>query len=244
VIFSDDIGVISGRYHSVEASSESGTEEKTVLEIFGRSKSGESVCLLVSGLKPSFEITPLSAWSEELGISDFILQRIKDIEQMRDVVEVSGPKMKLTDLGMRPIWTVTVRQPFVVPNLRKLLSKQSWQIYSGDIPFVNRLFLDHDLRMHISVEGDIVDRRGESDEHLERTYAVRKAGGSGRYSVDVTVACDVSQLTDCEPFQVPFRIFSFDLETSVEHETILCAAAWIEDMGSGTRQSYSFKGEE
>ena len=240
----DDIGIISGRYHSVEANTDAGTSESTVLELFGRSKSGESVCLLVSGLNPSFEITPLSAWSEELGVSDFILQRIKDVEAMKDVVGVSGPVMKLTDLGVRPIWSVTVRQPFLVPNLRKMLSKQSWQIYSGDIPFLNRLFLDYDLRMHMSVEGTVVDRRNEPNENLERTHAVVQAGGSGRYSVDVTVACNVSQLKDCEPFPVPFKVFSFDLETSIEHETILCAAAWVEDMGTGTRQSYSFKGEE
>mgnify|MGYP001014026633 FL=1 len=181
---------------------------------------------------------------EELGVSDFILQRIKEVEAMKDVVGVSGPVMKLTDLGVRPIWSVTVRQPFLVPNLRKMLSKQSWQIYSGDIPFLNRLFLDYDLRMHMSVEGTVVDRRNEPNENLERTHAVVQAGGSGRYSVDVTVACNVSQLKDCEPFPVPFKVFSFDLETSIEHETILCAAAWVEDMGTGTRQSYSFKGEE
>lgn len=242
--YKDDIGIISGRYHSVEANPDAGTSESTILELFGRSKSGESVCLLVSGLRPSFEITPLSAWSEELGVSDFILQRIKEVEAMKDVVSVSGPVMKLTDLGVRPIWSVTVRQPFLVPNLRKTLSKQSWQIYSGDIPFLNRLFLDYDLRMHMSVEGTVVDRRNEPNENLERTHAVVQAGGSGRYSVDVTVACNVSQLKDCEPFPVPFKVFSFDLETSIEHETILCAAAWVEDMGTGTRQSYSFKGEE
>lgn len=242
--YKDDIGIISGRYHSVEANPDAGTSESTVLELFGRSKSGESVCLLVSGLRPSFEITPLSAWSEELGVSDFILQRIKEVEAMKDIVSVSGPVMKLTDLGVRPIWSVTVRQPFLVPNLRKTLSKQSWQIYSGDIPFLNRLFLDYDLRMHMSVEGTVVDRRNEPNENLERTHAVVQAGGSGRYSVDVTVACNVSQLKDCEPFPVPFKVFSFDLETSIEHETILCAAAWVEDMGTGTRQSYSFKGEE
>ena len=242
--YKDDIGIISGRYHSVEANAENGIPESTVLELFGRSKSGESVCLLVSGLSPSFEITPLSAWNEELGVSDFVLQRIKDVEAMKDVVSVSGPVMKLTDLGVRPVWSVTVRQPFLVPNLRKILSKQSWQIYSGDIPFLNRLFLDYDLRMHVSVEGTVVDRRNDSNENLERTHAVVQAGGSGRYSVDVTVACNVSQLKDCEPFQVPFKVFSFDLETSIEHETILCAAAWIEDMGTGTRQSYSFQGEE
>ena len=65
--------------------------------------------LLVSGLSPSFEITPLSAWNEELGVSDFVLQRIKDVEAMKDVVSVSGPVMKLTDLGVRPVWSITVR---------------------------------------------------------------------------------------------------------------------------------------
>ena len=64
VTYTGDIGVVSGRYHSLEANKEKGTPEKTVLEIFGRSKTGESVCLLVSGLTPSFEITPLSAWTK------------------------------------------------------------------------------------------------------------------------------------------------------------------------------------
>ena len=71
--------------------------------------------------------------------------------------------------------------------------------------------------MHVSVEGTVVDRRNDANENLERTHAVVQAGGSGRYSVDVTVACNVSQLMDCEPFQVPFKVFSFDLETSIEH---------------------------
>ena len=244
VTYTGDIGVVSGRYHSIEANKEKGTPEKTVLEIFGRSKTGESVCLLVSGLTPSFEITPLSAWTEDMEISDFIQDRIKAVEQMADVVKVTGPVIKLTDLGKRPVWSVTARQPFLVPNLRKSLAKQSWQIYSGDIPFFNRFFLDYDLGMHVSVEGTVVDRRNEPNNNLEQTHAVFQAGGSGRYAVDVTVACDISQVQECQPFQVPFKVFSFDLETSIEHETVLCAAAWIEDMGTGTRQEYSFKGDE
>ena len=82
VTYTGDIGVVSGRYHSLEANKEKGTPEKTVLEIFGRSKTGESVCLLVSGLTPSFEITPLSAWTEDMEISDFIQDRIKAVEEI------------------------------------------------------------------------------------------------------------------------------------------------------------------
>ena len=241
--YEGDIGVVSGRYHSVDGHNGS-PEPATVLELFGRTEDGASVCLLVSGLQPSFEITPLSAWRADMEISDFILDRIKNVESMNDVVEVTGPVMKLTDLGQRPVWAVTARQPYLVPNLRKSIAKQSWQIYSGDIPFLNRFFLDYDLGMHIAVQGSVVDRRNEPDENLERTHAVIQAGGSGRYAVDVTIACDVTQIKDCPPFPVPFRVFSFDLETSIEHETILCAAAWVEDMGTGTRQEYSFRGDE
>ena len=45
-----------------------------------------------------------------------------------------------------------------------ILRKQSWMIYSGDIPFVNRLFLDNDIGMHLAVEGHIVDSREWDDD--------------------------------------------------------------------------------
>jgi len=98
--------------------------------------------------------------------------------------------------------------------------------------------------MHIHAKGEIIDSRDIIENGEEQRLKVLKAGGAGRYSVDITVSCDVSDLSDCEPFQVPFKVFSFDLETSIEHEKVLCAAAWIEDMSNGTRQEFSFEGEE
>ena len=45
----------------------------------------------------------------------------------------------------------------------------------------------------------------------------------------------MNDVSHCDPFPAPFKIFSFDLETSIAHDTILCAAAVIEDMGTGER---------
>ena len=82
--------------------------------------------------------------------------------------------MKLTDLGMRPIWQVTTRQPYVVPNLRKTLEKQSWGVFSGDIPFLNRLFLDLDLSMHIHAKGEIIDTIDASNNDMQQTVKVEQ----------------------------------------------------------------------
>ena len=240
--FDGRLGIISGRYHSLDGS---GTNDhQTILEVFGRCEDGRSVCLLVKGVQPSFEITPLTAWQEGQEVPQSVFDRLKIIKEKEDVVDITGPVMKLTDLGMRPIWQVTARQPYVVPNLRKSLAKQSWGIYSGDIPFLNRLFLDSDLSMHIHAEGEVIDTIDTPNNNQEQTVKVRAAGGAGRYSVDVTVACNIDQLSATEAFQVPFKVFSFDLETSIKYEAVLCAAAWIEDMGTGVRQKYALEGDE
>jgi len=243
MLFDGRMGVVSGRYHSVDGLNGS-KSPSTVLELFGRTEHGESICALVHGLRPTFEISPLMVWSEGMEVPDHVTQRLAAVAAMEDVIGIEGPVLKLTDLGQRPVWSVTVRQPFVVPSLRKTLAKQSWQIFSGDIPFLNRLFLDQGLGMHLSLKGSIIDRRADEDDDFSRLEAVRKSGGAGRYAVDCTVVCELADLEASEPFPVPYKVFSFDLETSIAHDTILCAAAVIEDLHSGHRQTFSFVGEE
>ena len=219
------MGIVSGRYRSVSASSATNDQPLTVVELFGRLEDGRSVCLLVHGLRPTFEIAPIGTWDIDQDVPAFLEDRLKHVEALEHVVEVTGPVVKWTQLGDRPVWTVEVEQPFHVPALRKLLKAQSWQIFSGDIPFVNRLFLNANLGIHVAFEGVVVDRRSDNAPVLRPE--VLEAGGSGRYEVDLTVRCEHADLHAAEAFQVPYRLFSFDLETSIEHETVLCAAACV-----------------
>ena len=235
------MGIVSGRYRSSQASGSDG-QPQTIIELFGRGENGESVCLLVHGLRPSFEVAPIGAWEPGDGVPTFIEDRLAQIRVMEHVVNVSGPVVKWTQLGERPVWNIEVEQPFHVPALRKTLKTRSWQIFSGDIPFVNRFFLDGDVGMHVAFSGRVVDRR--DDEGPVVKAEVINAGGGGRYGVDVTVRCDAADVAATEPFQVPYTVFSFDLETSIEHETVLCAAACVEHLGSGERQTFEFRGTE
>tara|TARA_B100000035_G_scaffold149946_1_gene127786 strand:+ start:6098 stop:8680 length:2583 start_codon:yes stop_codon:yes gene_type:complete len=203
---------------------------------------GESVCLLVHGLRPTFEIAPIGSWDMNEDTPSFVEDRLAHVRAMEHVVDVAGPVMKWTQLGERPVWTVEVEQPFHVPSLRKVLKARSWQIFSGDIPFVNRFFLDGDVGMHVAFKGDVVDRRAEEGP-LTKPEVI-EAGGAGRYGVDCTLRCEVEDVVSTEPFQVPFTVFSFDLETSIEHETVLCAAACVEHLGTGQREVFSYRGTE
>ncbi len=60
-----DIGIISGRYHSTEVVEDGQPIPRTVIELFGRSKTGQSICLLIEGLSPTFEVASLAPWDEE-----------------------------------------------------------------------------------------------------------------------------------------------------------------------------------
>ena len=139
------MGIVSGRYRSLSSSGHDETSPETVVELFGRTDDGRSVCLLVHGLRPTFEIAPIGTWEVEKGVPAFIEDRLVHVRAMEHVQNITGPVVKWTQLGERPVWTVEVEQPFHVPSLRKVLKTRSWQIFSGDIPFVNRFFLDGDV---------------------------------------------------------------------------------------------------
>ena len=171
-------------------------------------------------------------------------RRVAALRNRSTVTNVYGPVWKWTDLGEKPVWTVEATQPFNVPALRNELREQGWTIYSGDIPFVNRLFLDNDVGMHLSVEGFLLDERAHDDEDGERNFRVIKHGGVGRYEVDRTVLVELANVKASEPFQVPWRVLSYDLETSIANNSILCAAVWVEDMLDGSRRVYEYRGAE
>ncbi len=205
--WSGDVAVITGRYVS--------EGDATVMELWSRAKTSESVLLRVHGVKPWFEITPHGRWTDSTNNPELP-------EVGGEITEITGPELKWTYLGHKPVWKVYVQQPFMVPRLRDSL-KSTWTILSGDIPFVNRFFLDGDLSMHVSVDGEV-----HETEH----------------PVDICLDLTMNDVSECEPFPAPFKILSFDLETSIAHDTILCAAAVIEDMGTGKRTHHTFADDE
>jgi len=94
MLFDGRMGVVSGRYHSVDGLNGS-KSPSTVLELFGRTEHGESICALVHGLRPTFEISPLMVWSEGMEVPDHVTQRLAAVAAMEDVIGIEGPVLKM-----------------------------------------------------------------------------------------------------------------------------------------------------
>jgi DNA polymerase I len=158
---------------------------------------------------------------------------------------------KLYNGQKKPHWRihVTSREYKVYNALQKKLSMDGWDITSSDIFIIHKLLMDFDLGPHISFSGEVLWAGDRAPDKIPKTTnseqvaeKIRQIGGAGLYPVDLIMHCDVSSLERADPFPTPFVTFSYDLETSVIHNTILCAAAVIDRNGERTIREY--KGTE
>ena len=66
------MGIVSGRYRSSQTVVDGVPRPLTVVELFGRTDTGDSVCLLVHGLRPTFEIAPIGTWDMNDDLPSFL----------------------------------------------------------------------------------------------------------------------------------------------------------------------------
>jgi len=237
----EEMCIISGDNRAVE-----GKPHRTTVELWCRTRAGHSVTLLVEGLRPYMVVAlpgrPRPASGAASGL-DFL-------KGMDEVVAITPLGDKWTPLGDKPHWRVEVTQPYAVPRMRKRI-EDSWEVTSADILFFQRLLLDCDLGPHILARGEVLwaDSRAPAEARDEVTTdrataagRIAEVGGVGLYPTDMVVTCALDGLSKTEPFRTPFVTFSFDLETSIKSNRILCAAAVV-DRG-GERTEHRFKGEE
>ena len=239
--WSDEACIISGDNRALP-----GNVGKTAIELWCRSKSGHSILLLVHGLNPYVEISDPRTNSN----STFPSLSLESVSEDWRVVGSPQPLgNKLYEGKERPHWRVFVKDTTIVRKLRSELSSQGWDVTSSDILLVHRLLMDCDLGPHISFSGEVLWAGDRAPEEIYRikdadsaSERIKQLGGAGLYPVDLIMSCDVSDLKRVEPFPTPFVTFSYDLETSVKHNTILCAAAVIDR--SGDRTTHEFIGSE
>ena len=240
----EEMCIISGSYQSGD-----GKPHRTTVELWCRSRAGHSVTLLVNGLRP-YVVIALPGKPRPASEADSALDYLRSMDWAVNVTPIGD---KWTPDGDKPHWKVEVPQPWMItrgPNIRKTL-QESWEVSSADILFERRLLLDYDLGPHISACGEVlwagerapVEARDESTtDRATATGRIAEVGGAGLYPVDMVLSCTVDDLSITEPFRTPFVTFSFDLETSIQSNRILCAAAVI-DRG-GERTEHTFQGEE
>ena len=241
--WSEEACIISGNHRDWPHDS-----KKTVIELWCRSKSGHSILLLVNGVKPYIEISdPMTNSNSKF--SNLSLHEVTDDDRvLGEPIELGN---KLYNGQERPHWRINVisREYKQYNSLQKKLSADGWDVTSSDIFLIHKLMMDFDLGPHISFSGKVLwagdrapDEIPRSSYSSEIAEKIREKGGAGLYPVDLIMHCDISSLERTDPFPTPFVTFSFDLETSVKHNNILCAAAVIDR--NGERIVREYKGSE
>jgi len=238
--------IVHASYQSIDT-----IPPRTVVELFCRAEAGHSITLLVTNLRPFLEIA-LPGSPDSLPDIESLLDAVRSEEE---VVSIAPPIDKWTEHGTKPHWRVEVTQPYVVPRLRRRLAER-WEVSSADIVFPQRLLLDADLGPHIGYDATVLAAGLRAPEEIravltdadggpsgiEAAERIRDVGGSGLYPTDLVAVCSIDELRSVEPFAAPFVTLSFDLETRVKGDEILCAAVVVDR--AGERQEHALQGEE
>ena len=189
-----------------------------VVELFGRSRSGESVVARYYGFRPYFELTEPT---EET------LARLK---QDPDVLS-TAPLSLWVRGAVRSVWKVEVRYPWTVPSYRERFRKgeEEASVLACDIPFVHRFLYDKGLGLTVSCEVE------EEPEEVRRLYTVARV-------VRVLASEGGRDIRPCEPFRPPLTYLTFDIENAIRERTIFTLCGVVER--GGVEEGFRFHGEE
>ena len=105
---------------------------------------------------------------------------------------------------------ITLSKPWLMSSYKNRLSSR-FRVLAGDIQYYDRYIYDSDMGSCIRVTGEEV---------------------SMGYNTGVTVR--MSSFENIEPFDPALRYLSFDIENSIEHQTIYCICTRIEEGGKFT----------
>lgn len=134
-------------------SSYSSRNEEAVVELYGKTREGQSVTILYHGFHPYF----------------FIIDPAESLaEQMRrdgDVVDVTEDTL-LVRGAPRPVLKVTIRFPWQMSDYTNRL-KSKYHLLGTDIPFQDRFVYDMDLGSCIRVQGEVVESEYRTDLTIE-----------------------------------------------------------------------------
>jgi DNA polymerase, archaea type len=198
-----DLFLIGGTYRAVEGG--------VVLELFGRSKTGESVVARYYGFRPYFVLADPEAESRE---------KLRADAQVKDLQEIA------TWLGgkVHPALKVTLTNPWTVPEYRERYRRSGDEpnVLACDIPFVHRFLYDKGLGLTVRFEGE--------DEPPEIVALYPSA-----LKVVRVVTTEGRDIAPAEPFRPALTVLSFDIENAIRERTIFTICGVVHHGGAPVR---------
>ncbi len=191
-----DLFVLGGSYQAVD--------DGVVVELFGRSRDGESVVARYYGFRPYFLLVEPTEEERARLTSD------------PEIVSVE-PTSVFHRGQDRPAGRVTLHHPWRVPEYRKALQGEGKEarVLSCDIPFVHRFLYDHGLGLCVRFEAEDEPESVRARYTVSRVVRIVTGEGADR------------EIRPAEPFRPSLRLLSFDIENAIRERTIytICGVA-------------------
>ncbi|HXW67800.1 MAG TPA: DNA polymerase domain-containing protein [Thermoplasmata archaeon] len=184
---------LEGSYQAVD--------DGVVVELFGRTREGESMVARYYGFRPYF-----------------ILAEPTDDDRARLAAdpEIVGVEGLTTWVGGRDraAIRVTLHRPWLVPEYRDRYRRKGddASVLACDIPFVHRFLYDRRLGLTLAFDAE------DEPEEIRARYTVPCV---------VRVVTDRREIGPAEPFRPSLRVLSFDIENAIRERTIftICGVA-------------------
>jgi len=205
-----ELFLLEGSYHAVE--------DGVVVELFGRTREGQSLVARYYGFRPYFVI------NEPTGETRARLAADKEVVEVHDITTwVAGKD--------HPALHVTLHRPWLVPQYRDQYRRRGEEnsVLACDIPFVHRFLYDKHLGLAVAFEAE-----DEPDE-------VR-----ARYTVPNVVRVVTDGGHDIRPtevFRPSLRVLSFDIENAIRERTIFTICG-VSEGGDRPRRTFRLHGPD
>lgn len=179
--------------------------DEVVVQIYGRTKDGKSICARYYGFEPYFYVVEPTEQAIEMLEADS--ENVKRIEKEPMRLFLDGK-----NVTCRKVITTF---PFVVPQVREKLINAGFKVLAADIPFHLRFTYDLDLSSCVKIYG-------EPEPDMKENY-----------TTDEVVSAE--RIENIEAFYPPLTMLSFDIENSIVdgHLITLCGvvrSSWNEPL--------------
>lgn len=184
--------------------------DEVVLELFGRTRDGETAVARYYGFRPYFVL--LDPTEEERA-------RLQNDPEVVGLEPASLFFRGRDRTGVR----VTIHRPFRVPEYRKAFPGEGdgARVLSCDIPFVHRFLYDKGLGLHVAFEAE------DEPQEVRARYTVRR--------VVRVLTTEGREIRRAEPFRPSLRVLSFDIENAIRERTIFTICGVVEGGGAARR---------
>ncbi len=195
-----DLFLLGGSYRSLGAD--------VVVELYGKTRDGESVVARYYGFRPYFDLVDPPAEARDRLKADPQVVALEDRPLWVEGVE-------------RPALRVTLHAPWLVPDYRERYRRPGDEasVLACDIPFIHRFLYDKNLGLAVRFEAE------PEPAEVAELYSV------GR--VVRVVHTEDSDIRPIDPFRPPLTILSFDIENAIRERTIFTICGKVDRGAKG-----------